>query len=117
NRRAARLPYSGRRAGIPEAPPILVGVALVNVVIICALLPLLRRGVAGLFEYVHRTGSDELLTLAGVVVALSVSFGMAVTFEMSIALTAFFAGIVVAASRHAHRVGEDLRPLSNLFGV
>jgi CPA2 family monovalent cation:H+ antiporter-2 len=111
------LAYAAREAGIPETSPTLVAVTLLNLALICALLPVLRRFVAWLLDYVDRTGSDEMLTLAGVVVALSVSFGIAIACGMSIALTAFFAGIVVAASPHAHRVSEDLRPLRNLFGV
>ena len=58
-----------------------------------------------------------MLTLAAVVVALSVSFGLAGIFGMSIALTAFLAGLVVSASRLVHQVTEEIRPLRNLFGV
>jgi K+:H+ antiporter len=111
------LSYWMREVGIPESPSTLVVVTFLNLALICALLPLLRRFVAWLLDYVDRTGSDEMLTLAGVVVALSISFGIAVACGMSIALTAFFAGIVVAASPHAHRISEEIRPLRNLFGV
>jgi CPA2 family monovalent cation:H+ antiporter-2 len=117
NKTDSVLAYSLREAGVPESPSVLIGVTLLNLALIGALLPLLRRAVAWLLDFADRTGSDEMVTLAGVVVALSVSFGIAVSFGMSIALTAFLAGIVVAASRHAHRVSEDLRPLRDLFGV
>jgi len=117
NKTDSVLAYAVREAGIEVAPSTLVIVTLLNLALIVALLPLLRRCVAWLLDYVDRTGSDEMVTLAGVVVALSVSFGISVGCGMSIALTAFFAGIVVAASPHAHRVSEDMRPLRNLFGV
>jgi monovalent cation:H+ antiporter-2, CPA2 family len=50
-------------------------------------------------------------------VALLVAVGTSAFFGMSVALGAFFAGIAVARTRLAHRVGEDVRPLRDLFGV
>jgi len=89
----------------------------VNVVILAGLLPLLGRLVSALLEYVDRSGSDEMLTLSAVVIALFLSLLMATTFGVSVALAAFFAGIIVAASRLAHQITEEIRPLRNLFGV
>src|SRR5436853_112513 len=82
----------------------LVGITLLNVVIVVALLPLARRGVSWLLEDIDRSGSEEMLTLAAVVIALVVSVGMVIVFGLSVALGAFFAGIIVSGSRLSHRV-------------
>jgi CPA2 family monovalent cation:H+ antiporter-2 len=111
------LAFTVREAGIADSAPVAIGVTFINVALVIGLLPLLTKAVSWLLEYIDRSKSDEMLTLAAVVVALSVSFGLASIFGMSIALTAFFAGIVVSGSRLSHQVGEDIRPLRNLFGV
>jgi CPA2 family monovalent cation:H+ antiporter-2 len=117
NKSDSVLAFSARAAGLPETVPVMVVVTLVNLAIIVGLLPLICKGTSWLLEFVDRSGSEEMLTLAAVVVALSVSFGLAGTFGMSIALTAFLAGLVVSSSRLVHEVAEDVRPLRNLFGV
>jgi CPA2 family monovalent cation:H+ antiporter-2 len=117
NKTDSVLAFFVRQAGVAESVPVLVGVTAVNVIVLVGLLPLLRKGVAWLLDTINASGSDEMLTLAGVVMALFVSFGMNAIFGVSVALGAFFAGIVVSASPLAHQVTEDVRPLRNLFGV
>jgi CPA2 family monovalent cation:H+ antiporter-2 len=102
---------------VTESIPVLVAVTLVNVMILAALLPLLGKLVSALLDNVERSGSDEMLTLIAVVIALFLSILMATTFGVSVALAAFFAGIIVASSRLAHQITEEIRPLRNLFGV
>ncbi len=111
------LAYTVRQAGVVDSIPVLIAVTLVNVAALVALLPLFGRLVSGLLEQVDRCGSDEMLTLAAVVIALFLSLLMATTFGVSVALAAFFAGIIVSASRLAHQITEEIRPLRNLFGV
>jgi monovalent cation:H+ antiporter-2, CPA2 family len=111
------LAFAVRSAGVPESVPMMIGVTMVNLAIIVGLMPLLCKAVSWVLDSVDRSGSEEMLTLAAVVVALSVSFGVASIFGMSIALTAFLAGLVVSSSRLVHQVTEDVRPLRNLFGV
>ncbi|MCC7370467.1 MAG: cation:proton antiporter [Chloroflexi bacterium] len=117
NKTDSVLAFSVRQAGVQESAPVLIGLTVINVAVLVGLLPLLRRAVSWLLAYIDRAKSDEMLTLAAVVVALFVSFGMNALFGVSVALGAFFAGIVVSASPLAHVVGEDVRPLRNLFGV
>jgi monovalent cation:H+ antiporter-2, CPA2 family len=117
NKSDSVLAFSVRAAGLPESVPVMIGVTLLNLACIVVLLPVLGTVVSKVLDVVDRSGSEEMLTLAAVVVALSVSFGLAAVFGMSIALTAFLAGLVVSASRLAHQVTEDVRPLRNLFGV
>ena len=111
------LGFAARSVGISSSPFSLVVITLVNVVALAALLPLIRRITNWLFAGVDRTHSAELLTLAVVCVALVVSFGSMAIFGVSLALGAFFGGILVAGSPIGHRLGEDIRPFRDLFGV
>lgn len=68
-----------------------------------------RRLIPALLNYVARSGSRELFTLAVVVVALGIAYGSALIFGVSLALGAFFAGVVIGESdMHHHAVGESL---------
>ncbi len=66
---------------------------------------------------VVRTGSRELFTLAVVAIALGVGYGSAELLGLSLALGAFFAGVVVNGSDHSHRAALDTQPLQDAFAV
>ena len=64
-----------------------------------------------------RTGSNELFTLCVLAVALGIAYGAAAFFDVSFALGAFLAGIVLAKSEYSHRAAEESLPLQNAFAV
>jgi CPA2 family monovalent cation:H+ antiporter-2 len=64
-----------------------------------------------------RTGSNELFTLCVLAVALGIAYGAAALFDVSFALGAFLAGIVLAKSEYSHRAAEESLPLQNAFAV
>lgn len=66
---------------------------------------------------VEDTGSRELFTLAVVALALGVAFGSAQLFGVSLALGAFFAGVVLNESEMSHRAATGLQPLQDAFSV
>jgi CPA2 family monovalent cation:H+ antiporter-2 len=66
---------------------------------------------------VVRTGSRELFTLAVVAIALGVGYFSAELLGLSLALGAFFAGVVVNGSDHSHRAAADTQPLQDAFAV
>jgi len=66
---------------------------------------------------VVRTGSRELFTLAVVAIALGVGYGSAELLGLSLALGAFFAGMVINGSDHSHRAAVDTQPLQDAFAV
>jgi len=70
-----------------------------------------------LLRHVDRTGSRELFTLAVVGLAMGVAFGSAKLFGVSLALGAFFAGVVINQSDLNHRAAVYLQPLQDTFGV
>jgi CPA2 family monovalent cation:H+ antiporter-2 len=76
-----------------------------------------RRAVPALLTLVARTGSRELFTLAVLAVALGIAYGAAALFGVSIALGAFFAGVVISESDLSYQAGADALPLQDAFAV
>jgi monovalent cation:H+ antiporter-2, CPA2 family len=76
-----------------------------------------RRLVPWLLAQVARTGSRELFTLAVLAIALGIAFGSAVLFDVSFALGAFFAGVVLSESDLSHQAAADSLPLQDAFAV
>ncbi len=66
---------------------------------------------------VAQTGSRELFTLAVVAVAVGVAYGSAALFDVSFALGAFFAGMMMRESELSHRAAEQSLPLRDAFAV
>jgi CPA2 family monovalent cation:H+ antiporter-2 len=68
-------------------------------------------------HYVAHTGSRELFRLAVLAIALGVAFGAAKLFGVSLALGAFFAGMIMSESELSHRAAEESLPLRDAFSV
>jgi CPA2 family monovalent cation:H+ antiporter-2 len=75
------------------------------------------RFVPWLLMQITRTGSRELFTLAVLAIALGIAYGSAVTFDVSLALGAFFAGVVLSESQLSQRAAADSLPLKDAFAV
>jgi K+:H+ antiporter len=76
-----------------------------------------RRLVPWLLERIARTGSRELFTLAVLAIALGIAYGSAVLFDVSFALGAFFAGVLLSESELSHQAAADSLPLQDAFAV
>ena len=76
-----------------------------------------RRVVPWMLERVAHTGSRELFTLAVLATALGIAFGSALLFGVSVALGAFFAGVVINGSDLSHQAGAEALPLQDAFAV
>jgi CPA2 family monovalent cation:H+ antiporter-2 len=95
-----------------------VGITLAKVAAFIALMIVIgRRAVPWLLERVARTGSRELFTLSVLAVALGIAVGASALFGVSVALGAFFAGMVVNGSRLSHEAASDALPLQDAFSV
>jgi CPA2 family monovalent cation:H+ antiporter-2 len=93
-----------------------VGKALGLAALFGALVWLLgTRLTAPLMERVARTRSAELFTLTVFVVALGVALIAAEVFHVSVALGAFFAGLVVGQSRFGPQAAADMAPFRDVF--
>jgi CPA2 family monovalent cation:H+ antiporter-2 len=75
------------------------------------------RVVPWLLMQVTRIGSRELFTLAVLAIALGIAYGSAAAFEVSFALGAFFAGVVLSESQLSKRAAADSLPLKDAFAV
>jgi len=76
-----------------------------------------RRVLPWILMQVSATGSRELFTLCVVALAVSIAFGAAALFGVSVALGAFFAGLVLRESEFSQRAAEESLPFRDAFAV
>src|SRR5688572_19067530 len=76
-----------------------------------------RRLLPQLLTMVARTGSRELFTLCVVAAAITVAYGASALFDLSFALGAFLAGMMMRESELSHRAAEESLPLRDAFAV
>ena len=95
-----------------------LGITLLKVVgFIAFMLIIGKRLVPMIMQFVARLGSRELFTLTVVAAAVSIAFGAYKIFGVSMALGAFFAGMVVKESDFSHRAEEETLPLREIFAI
>jgi len=95
-----------------------IGWTLAKVTAFVALMLIFgRRLLPKALWWVARTGSQELFRLSVIAVALGVAFGAAKLFDVSFALGAFFAGMLLRESEFSHRAAEESLPLRDAFAV
>ncbi|MER9507060.1 YbaL family putative K(+) efflux transporter [Mesorhizobium sp. M0579] len=95
-----------------------VGLTLAKVVaFVVVMLVVGRRVIPWILHYVAHTGSRELFRLAVLAIALGVAYGAAKLFGVSLALGAFFAGMIMSESELSHRAAEESLPLRDAFSV
>ena len=76
-----------------------------------------RRVIPALLHWVVHTGSRELFRLSVLAIALGVAFGAAFVFDVSFALGAFFAGMILGETQLSRRATEETLPLRDAFAV
>ncbi|MBZ9752347.1 Kef family K(+) transporter [Deinococcus sp. HMF7604] len=76
-----------------------------------------RRVIPWMLARVARLGSRELFTLAVLGTALGIAYGAGILFDVSFALGAFFAGVVVSESKFSQQAAEDALPFQDAFAV
>ena len=95
-----------------------VGLTLFKVAAFVAIMLYVgSRVVPWLLAAVARTGSRELFTLSVLAAAVGIAFGAAELFGVSIALGAFFAGVVISESDLSHQAAAEALPLQDTFAV
>ena len=95
-----------------------IGITLLKVSAFVAIMLLAgRRVIPWIMHDAAHTGSRELFRLAVYAVALGVAFGAAKLFDVSFALGAFFAGMVLGESKLSQRAAEEALPLRDAFAV
>ena len=76
-----------------------------------------RRIIPWALHGTAHTGSRELFRLAVLAIALGVALGSSVLFGVSLALGAFFAGMILSESELSQRAAQETLPLRDAFAV
>jgi CPA2 family monovalent cation:H+ antiporter-2 len=76
-----------------------------------------RRVIPWILHSIAHTGSRELFRLSVLAIALGVAFAAAMLFDVSFALGAFFAGMVMSESELSQRAASETLPLRDAFAV
>ena len=112
------LPAVFRPAADGSSLWLALGVTALKVVGLVAFTALVgTRVIPKLLDYIARSRSRELFTLAILVIALSIAVGSAAAFSVSMALGAFLAGMVVGQSEYSLRATTDAVPMRDAFAV
>src|SRR5262245_60405529 len=97
------------------------GVLLLTVVKLAVFIALMllvgRKLIPAVFHYIAHTGSRELFRLAVLATALCIAFGATKLFSVSLALGAFFAGMMLRESPLSQRAAQESLPLRDAFAV
>ncbi|PKR87983.1 Kef family K(+) transporter [Pleomorphomonas diazotrophica] len=109
---------ASRLVGIDLGVGGIVAATLTKVAIFVALMLVVgRRVIPAILHRIAHTGSRELFRLGVLAIALGVAFGAAELFGASLALGAFFAGMVLSESELSHRAAQESLPLRDAFSV
>jgi CPA2 family monovalent cation:H+ antiporter-2 len=76
-----------------------------------------KRAIPALLGTVARTRSRELFTLSILALALAIATASAYFFDVSMALGAFLAGMVVGQTEVSHQAAADALPMRDAFAV
>jgi CPA2 family monovalent cation:H+ antiporter-2 len=110
----ALAPAGGVTGGVGTA--LLITIAKVGG-FVAVMLIVGRRLVPWALHVIAHSGSRELFRLAVLAIALGFAFGAAKLFNVSFALGAFFAGMILAESPLSQRAADETLPLRDAFAV
>ncbi len=96
----------------------MIGITLAKVAAFIALMLVVgKRLLPKMLWLVAKSGSRELFTLAVIATAIGVAFFSAELFDVSFALGAFFAGMMLGESELSKRAADESLPLRDAFAV
>jgi CPA2 family monovalent cation:H+ antiporter-2 len=109
---------ASRMVGVDLGVGGILAATLFKVALFVALMLVVgRRLIPAILHRIAHTGSRELFRLGVLAIALGVAFGAAELFGVSLALGAFFAGMVLSESELSHRAAQESLPLRDAFSV
>ncbi|MBD8067138.1 cation:proton antiporter [Devosia sp. PTR5] len=110
--------FVARMAGMDIGIWGILGLTLIKVAAFVGFMLVVgRRLIPWALHATAHTGSRELFRLAVLAIALGVALGSAVLFGVSLALGAFFAGMILSESELSHRAAQETLPLRDAFSV
>ena len=104
----------------PDLAEVLLEVAIVLgkfAVFVAVMLLVGKKLIPAILHHVAHTGSRELFRLAVLAIALGVAYVAAALFGISLALGAFFAGMMLSESRLSQQAATESLPLRDAFAV
>ena len=108
---------NGNTSGPREVALVLAETGLKVASFVAAMLLVGRKVIPGMLHWAAHSGSRELFRLAVLAIALGVAFGAAFLFDVSFALGAFFAGMILGETPLSKRAAEETLPLRDAFAV
>jgi CPA2 family monovalent cation:H+ antiporter-2 len=105
--------------GTPATPPwVTLGIAALKVAALVAFTAVVgTRVIPRVLDHAAATRSRELFTLTVLVIALGIAVGSSLVFNVSMALGAFLAGLVVGRSDYSLRAASEALPMRDAFAV
>jgi CPA2 family monovalent cation:H+ antiporter-2 len=95
-----------------------LGIAVLQVGAFVALMLIVgQRVLPWVLGQIAQTHSRELFTLCVMVAAIGIAYGASALFGVSVALGAFFAGLVLRGSAFGQRAAEESLPFRDAFAV
>jgi CPA2 family monovalent cation:H+ antiporter-2 len=104
----------------PKPTEILLSVTTVLgkfAIFVAVMLIVGKKLIPAILHYVAHTGSRELFRLAVLAIALGVAYAAAELFGISLALGAFFAGMILSESALSQQAATESLPLRDAFAV
>ncbi|MGD9502047.1 MAG: YbaL family putative K(+) efflux transporter [Methyloceanibacter sp.] len=104
----------------PKSAEILLSITTVLLkfgVFVAVMLIVGKKLIPAILHYVAHTGSRELFRLAVLSIALGVAYAAAELFGVSLALGAFFAGMILSESALSQQAATESLPLRDAFAV
>lgn len=105
------------QVSVPEIAHLLVITCLKVAGFVAVMLLVGKRLIPWALHWVVHTGSRELFRLSVLAIALGVAAGAAFVFDVSFALGAFFAGMILGETPLSRRAAEETLPLRDAFAV
>ena len=98
--------------------PVAIGIALLKLLLFVGFTLIAgSRVIPRFLSKIEETHSRELFTLSVLAIALGIAVASAYFFDVSMALGAFLAGMVVGQSEFSARAGSEALPLRDAFAV
>jgi CPA2 family monovalent cation:H+ antiporter-2 len=110
--------FKGDASASLAALAVPVGITLAKVAAFVAVMLILgKRIIPWILHTMAHTGSRELFRLSVLVIALGCAYWSAKLFDVSFALGAFFAGMILSESALSQRAAQETLPLRDAFAV
>jgi len=107
-----------RLGGADLGLPVVIGITLIKIAAFVGFMLVVgRRVIPWMLHAIAHTGNRELFRLAVLAIALGVALGAAYLFGVSLALGAFFAGMILSESELSQRAAQETLPLRDAFAV